>query len=60
MIDEWYYCIEHGTVEPKEGCRILDRIGPFPTRVEAEKALEKVEQRNQAWDDDPAWNDDAD
>ena len=59
MIDEWYYCIEHGTVEPKEGCRILDRIGPFPTRSEAERALEKVARRNRQWDDDPAWNDDA-
>jgi hypothetical protein len=56
--EEWYYCIEHGTVEPKFGCRITDRIGPFATREEAAKALEKVEERNEEWDNDPNWDDD--
>jgi hypothetical protein len=56
--EEWYYCIEHGTVEPKFGCRITDRIGPFATREEAAKALEKVEERNEVWDTDPNWDDD--
>ncbi len=58
MEEEWYYCIEHGTVEPKLGCRVATRIGPFPTREQAEKALETVERRNQAWDKDPNWTDD--
>jgi hypothetical protein len=58
MDQEWYYCIEHGKVEPKLGCRITTRIGPFPTREEAERALETVEERNQAWDEDPNWDDD--
>ena len=58
MGEEWYYCIEHGTVEPKFGCRITDRIGPFATREEAAKALEKVEERNKEWDNDPNWDDD--
>ena len=57
MDEEFYYCIEHGTVEPKLGCRITNRIGPFPTREEAAKALEKVEERNEQWDSDPRWND---
>jgi hypothetical protein len=58
MGEEWYYCIEHRKVEPKLGCRITDRIGPFATREEAAKALEKVDERNEAWDGDPDWNDD--
>jgi hypothetical protein len=58
MGDEWYYCVEHGTVEPKFGCRITDRIGPFASREEAAKALEKVEERNEEWDSDPNWDDD--
>jgi hypothetical protein len=58
MGEEWYYCIEHCIVEPKFGCRITDRIGPFATREEAAKALEKVDERNEAWDGDPDWNDD--
>lgn len=58
MDEEWYYCIEHETVEPRLGCRITTRIGPFPTREEAAKALERVAERNEDWDSDPAWNDD--
>lgn len=52
MDEEWYYCIEHGTVEPKLGCQITTRIGPFPTKEEAANALEKVRERNQEWAED--------
>lgn len=57
MAEEWYYCVEHRRVEPKFGCRIATRLGPYPTREEAERALEKVESRNVEWDEDPVWND---
>jgi hypothetical protein len=57
MTEEWYYCLEHRTVEPADGCQVTVRIGPFPTRDEAARALEIVEQRNQDWDNDPVWND---
>lgn len=50
MSEEWYYCVEHKTVEPELGCRILDRLGPYPTREAAERALETVEKRNEQWD----------
>ncbi|MDH3462128.1 MAG: hypothetical protein OEM32_00690 [Acidimicrobiia bacterium] len=50
MSEEWYYCVEHKAVEPKLGCRILDRLGPYSTREAAERALETVEKRNVAWD----------
>lgn len=56
MEEEWYYCVEHQTVEPKSGCRITNRLGPYPTREEAARALEKVERRNEEWDEDPDWN----
>ncbi len=52
MDNEWYYCIEHGTVEPKLGCRITTRIGPFSTKEEAANALEKVRERNEEWAED--------
>jgi hypothetical protein len=55
--DEWYYCLDHKAVEPELGCRAEVRIGPFPTEEEAAAALEKVEQRNEAWETDPVWND---
>ena len=58
MDEEWYYCVEHGRVEPKFGCRITTRLGPYRTREEAQRALEKVEERNEEWDEDPEWQDD--
>jgi hypothetical protein len=57
MEEEWYYCIRHRRVEPKFGCRMTNRLGPYPTREEAERALEKVETRNVEWDEDPDWKD---
>ena len=56
---EYWYCLKHKTVEPREGCRNADRLGPYPTEAEAAHALEKVEERNEQWDNDPDWNDDA-
>ena len=56
----WYYCIEHRTVEPYRGCAARDRLGPYATRQEAEKALEIATDRNEEWDHDPAWNDEDD
>jgi hypothetical protein len=59
MEDEWYYCVEHSRVEPKLGCRITNRLGPYPTREEAERAMEIVERRNEEWEADPEWNDEV-
>ena len=56
----WFYCLDHKAVEPEEGCRAEVRLGPYPTREEAARALEKVEERNEDWDNDPAWNDEKD
>lgn len=58
MDQEWYFCLEHGTVEPREGCSILDRMGPYPTKEEAARALETSKQRNQAWENDPRFQED--
>ncbi len=48
--DGWYWCLKDHAVEPYEGCKAEDRLGPYPSRDEAAHALEKVEQRNQQWD----------
>jgi hypothetical protein len=58
MAEKFFYCLNHHAVEGPDGCRPSDRLGPYPTREEAEHALEKVKQRNEEWDNDPAWNDD--
>lgn len=59
MEEEWYYCLEHETIEPRLGCRMTNRLGPYATRQEAAKAMETVEKRNESWDQDPDWTDDA-
>jgi hypothetical protein len=58
MSDFWF-CVKHHAVETGEGvCPSIDRLGPYPTREDAQGALEKAEQRNEDWDNDPKWNDD--
>lgn len=59
-MSEYWYCLTHHAVEGPDGCKWADRLGPYETEAEAARALEKVEERNQAWDDDPRWNDNAD
>jgi len=58
MSDYWY-CLKHRAVEGHEGCKNADRLGPYPTESEAARALEKVKERNEQWDEDPNWNDES-
>ncbi len=55
---EYWYCLEHHKVEGKDGCKSADRLGPYESEAEASRALEKVQERNEEWDNDPDWNDD--
>lgn len=57
-MSEFYYCVKHHAVEEPGGCPPIDKLGPYPTREEAERALQTAEERNEAWDNDPKWNDD--
>ncbi len=57
MDEEFWFCLKHHQVEGAEGCRNADRLGPYPTEAEAARALDRVEERNEDWDNDPAWND---
>ena len=60
MADEKYwFCLTHHAVEGDAGCRNADRLGPYDTAEEASRALEKVEERNELWENDPRWNDDV-
>ncbi|HWL98132.1 MAG TPA: hypothetical protein VNP20_12345 [Nocardioidaceae bacterium] len=60
MSERWYFCLNHHTVEPEDGCKAADRLGPYDSQAEASRALEKVAERNEEWENDPAWNDDKD
>jgi hypothetical protein len=54
---EWYYCVKHHKVEEGPECAAKDRLGPYPTREEAEHAMETAASRNKEWDHDPNWTD---
>lgn len=54
--NEWYYCVEHKTVERRGVCRAVNRLGPYQTRAEAEQAMERVAERNETWEQqDKEW-----
>lgn len=55
--NEYYFCLKHHAVEPYAACKAADRLGPYPTRAEAQEALERVHQRNEDWENDPRFND---
>jgi hypothetical protein len=59
MAAQFWFCLKHHTVETDEGCRSADRLGPYSSQEEASRALDKVAERNESWDTDPAWNDDV-
>jgi hypothetical protein len=47
----WWYSLTRHTVEDDDGPTPgKDRLGPYPTREEAEHALETVQRRNEEWD----------
>ncbi|GHD01023.1 SPOR domain-containing protein [Zhihengliuella salsuginis] len=48
---DYWYNVETHQVEVGAQSDWTQLIGPYPTREAAEKALEKVRQRNEAWDD---------
>jgi hypothetical protein len=47
----WWFNTRHMRVEPADtGSPGKDLLGPYATREEAEHALDKVHERNEAWD----------
>ena len=50
--DEYYYDTRTGEVGRGPSGSWSHRMGPYPTREEAEKALETARQRSEAWDEE--------
>jgi hypothetical protein len=49
--DQWWFCTRHMRVEPADTtCLPKDLLGPYATEQEAAHALDKVKERNAAWD----------
>lgn len=61
MAAEWYWCLEHKRAEPAdEACAADRRFGPYGSEEEAVRWRERVEARNEAWDEeDRRWEGDA-
>ncbi len=54
----WYYCLNHHAVEPVDGCRAMDRLGPYPDRETAARAVELARERTEREDRrDAEWDD---
>jgi hypothetical protein len=49
-MDKFWYCVKHHAVEGADGCPPIDRLGPYGSREEAERALEKAAERNAEWE----------
>ena len=56
---EWWFDLKtRSAVQDTKAGKIADRLGPYASREEAEQALDKVAERNEAFDNDPRWKDD--
>ncbi|WP_028708120.1 hypothetical protein [Propionicicella superfundia] len=60
MADTWWFCLRHHAVEPYDGCKAEERLGPYGRYEEAAEALKRVQQRNTEWDEDPRFAEDED
>lgn len=47
---EWFYCLKHHKVEEGPECAGRDRMGPYPSRDAADRAMATVAERNDEWD----------
>lgn len=56
--DEWYFSLKDGrVVRAGEGVRAADRLGPYPDRETAARALEIARERTETRDrEDREWN----
>ena len=54
----FFYCLKHSTVEREGECKATDRLGPFPDRESAARALDTVREREAQKDaEDRRWRD---
>lgn len=55
---EYFWCLRHSRVETaSNACAAMYRLGPYRTEAEAERALQTVRERNEAWEaEDARWS----
>ncbi|PTR32109.1 hypothetical protein C8K36_1011159 [Rhodococcus sp. OK519] len=55
--NQWYFSLSDGSVSQGKAANVFDRMGPYPDRESAERALQTAADRNKAADDaDDEWN----
>ena len=59
---QWYWCTRHGRAESEvQACPPDDRLGPYESKDAAEHWRERVEARNDRWQEqDREWEGEAD
>lgn len=54
---QWYFSLADGSVSQGKASDVFDRMGPYPDRESAERALQSAAERNKAVDAaDDEWN----
>jgi hypothetical protein len=55
---QYYWCLSHRRVETDaDKCSAVNRLGPYTSAADAQHALERVAERNAAWDaEDERWH----
>ncbi|MEC3913546.1 hypothetical protein VMT65_19680 [Nocardia sp. CDC153] len=48
--DQWYYCLKHHRAEQGKQHWFAERMGPYPDKATAERALDIVRERNRRSD----------
>ena len=58
MVEQWYWDLNHHRAVRADERGPADHVlGPYATRGEAENWQQRVDERNEAWDDEDAkWN----
>jgi hypothetical protein len=54
---KWWWSLRHQRVEYGPGEPNSERLGPFDSEADAQRALERAKERNDAWEADPNWSD---
>lgn len=54
MPEQFYFNTETRQVEVGKPSSWTNRMGPYPTREAAERALQTAQTRTQSWDEDAA------
>ena len=57
MTEQWYWCLRHRRAELAARCPAEDRLGPYGSEQAARGWRDRVERRNEAWEDqDERWH----